>query len=222
MADHADPFPAEALAENPSGHLTGDQAIRFQRMVSGRRRGARGLAVPVGAIGALLLILSGPAATAGTRQLAGWGFVAAAAVILAAPAFDPLAADVRKGQVATVQGAIGKRRTQSKAVTSTERDQTRRDNSISSASRLYDGGTDHLPDEVRLGRSPTCALLIGQTFTDVDGRFSVTLPAGASGWLEILWPASTASWFEPRESAKVDFRVGSTDLQVVLRPIERH
>jgi hypothetical protein len=65
------------------------------------------------------------------------------------------------------------------------------------------------------------ALLIGQIFTDVDGRFSVTLPVGASGWLEILWPGSSASWFEPRESAKVDFRVGSTDLHVALRPIER-
>jgi len=114
MADHAEPFHAEALAENRSGHLTGDQAIRFQRMASGRRNSTRGLAVPVGAIGALLLILSGPAATAATRHLAGWGFVAAAAVILAAPAFDPLAADVREGRVETVQGAVGKRRTQSK------------------------------------------------------------------------------------------------------------
>src|SRR5580765_726585 len=114
MADHAEPFHAEALAENRSGHLTGDQAIRFQRMASGRRNSTRGLAVPVGAIGALLLILSGPAATAATRHLAGWGFVAAAAVILAAPAFDPLAADVREGRVETVQGAVGKRLTQSK------------------------------------------------------------------------------------------------------------
>ena len=114
MVDHAEPFHAEALAENRSGHLTGDQAIRFQRMASGRRNSTRGLAVPVGAIGALLLILSGPAATAATRHLAGLGFVAAAAVILAAPAFDPLAADVREGRVETVQGAVGKRRTQSK------------------------------------------------------------------------------------------------------------
>ena len=106
MADHAEPFHAEALAENRSGHLTGDQAIRFQRMASGRRNSTRGLAVPVGAIGALLLTLSGPAA--------GLGFVAAAAVILVAPAFDPLAADVREGRVETVQGAVGKRRTQSK------------------------------------------------------------------------------------------------------------
>jgi hypothetical protein len=114
MADHAEPFHAEALAENRSGHLTSDQATRFQRMASGRRNSTRGLAVPVGAIGALLLILSGPAATAATRHLAGLGFVAAAAVILAAPAFDPLAADVREGRVETVQGAVGKRRTQSK------------------------------------------------------------------------------------------------------------
>ena len=114
MADHAEPFHAEALAENRSGHLTGDQAIRFQRMASGRRNSTRGLAVPVGAIGALLLTLSGPAATAATRHLAGLGFVAAAAVILVAPAFDPLAADVREGRVETVQGAVGKRRTQSK------------------------------------------------------------------------------------------------------------
>jgi hypothetical protein len=114
MADHAEPFHAEALAENRSGHLTGDQAIRFQRIASGRRNSTRGLAVPVGAIGALLLILSGPAATVATRHLAGLGFVAAAAVILAVPAFDPLAADVREGRVETVQGAVGKRRTQSK------------------------------------------------------------------------------------------------------------
>jgi hypothetical protein len=49
----------------------------------------------------------------GTRHLAGWGFVAAAAMILVAPAFDPLAADVRAQRVATVQGAVGKRRVQS-------------------------------------------------------------------------------------------------------------
>jgi hypothetical protein len=121
MADHAEPFPAAALAENRSGHLTGDQAIRFQRMVSGRRQRTRGLAVPVGAIGALLLILSGPAATAAKRHLAGLGFVAAAAVILAAPAFDPLAADVREGRVETVQGAVGKRRTQIKGPAGGER-----------------------------------------------------------------------------------------------------
>src|SRR5262245_35153397 len=114
MANHAELFPVEALAENRSGRLTGDQAIRFQRMVRGRRQGTRGLAVPVGAIGALLLILSGPAANAVTRHLAGWGFLTAAAVILAAPAFDPLAADVREGRVETVQGAVGKRQTQGK------------------------------------------------------------------------------------------------------------
>ena len=118
MPDRAEVFPAAALPENRSGHLTCDQAVRFERMVSGRRQSTRGLAVPVGAIGALLLIMSGPAATAVTRQLAGWGFVAAAAVILAAPAFDPLAADLREGRVEAVEGAVGKRRVQSRSRTS--------------------------------------------------------------------------------------------------------
>src|SRR5262245_41622654 len=112
MPDRAELFPADALPENRSGHLTSDQARWFQRMVSGRRQSTRGLAGPVGALGALLLIMTGPAATAVKRHLAGWGFVAATAVILAAPAFDPLAADVREGRVATVQGAVGKRRVQ--------------------------------------------------------------------------------------------------------------
>jgi hypothetical protein len=110
MPDPTEAFPAEALAENRSGRLTDDQARRFQRLVSGRRKSTRGLAMPVGAIGALLLILNGPAATALKRHLAGWGFVTAAAMILAAPAFDPLAADVRDGRVETVEGAVGKRR----------------------------------------------------------------------------------------------------------------
>ena len=48
------------VGENRSGHLTGEQARNFERMVSGRRKSTRGLAMPVGAIGALLLILSGP------------------------------------------------------------------------------------------------------------------------------------------------------------------
>jgi hypothetical protein len=117
MPDRTEPFPAEALAENRSGHLTSDQTGRFERMVSGRRKGARGLAMPVGAIGALLLILSGPAATAAKRHLAGWGFLAAAAVILVAPVFDPLAADARGGRVKTVEGAVAKRRVQSAALT---------------------------------------------------------------------------------------------------------
>jgi hypothetical protein len=79
-------------------------------MVSSRRTSTRGLAMPFAAIGALLLILSGPAATAATRHLTGLGFLAVAAAILIAPAFDPLAADVREGRVETVQGAIRKRR----------------------------------------------------------------------------------------------------------------
>jgi len=105
-------FSVEALGENSSGHLTGDQVLRFERMVSGRRQSTRGLAVPVGAIGALLVILSGPADTAVKRHLTGFGFLAAAAVILVAPAFDPLAADVRDGRVEMVDGAVGKRRLQ--------------------------------------------------------------------------------------------------------------
>src|SRR4029077_4357767 len=108
MPDRAELFPAAAFPENRSGRLTKEQALRFERMVSGRRQSTRGLAVPVGAIGALLLIMSGPAATAVKRQLAGWGFVAAAAAILAAPAFDPLAADVLEGRVEAVEGAVGK------------------------------------------------------------------------------------------------------------------
>ena len=117
MVDRPDLFPVEALAENRSGHLTSAQAGRFHRMVSGRRKSTWGLAVPVGAIGALLLLLSGPAATAVTRHLTGWGFVAAVGVILVAPAFDPLAADVREGRVETIQGAVGKRRRQSSSRT---------------------------------------------------------------------------------------------------------
>ncbi len=113
MGDGAELFPAEALGDNRSGRLTGDQTRRFERMVIGRRKSTQGLAVPVGAIAALLLVLSGPAATAAKRHLAGLGFAAAAAVILVAPGFDPLAADVRDGRVDTVQGAIGKRRVQS-------------------------------------------------------------------------------------------------------------
>ncbi len=108
------PFSPQALAENHSGHLTDDQARRFQFMVIARRKGTRSLALPVGAIGALLLLLNGPATTAVKRHLAGWGFVAAVAVLLAAPAFDPLAADVRDGRVETIEGAIGKRWAQSR------------------------------------------------------------------------------------------------------------
>ena len=109
MPDRAELFPVAAFPENRSGRLTSEQAHRFERMVSGRRQSTRGLAVPFGAIGALLLIMSGPAATAVNRHLTGWGFVAAAAVILVAPAFDPLAADVREGRVEAVEGAVGKR-----------------------------------------------------------------------------------------------------------------
>jgi hypothetical protein len=113
MSDDPDLFPAEALAENSGGHLTIEQKARLQRMVSGRRTSTRGVAVPFAAIGVLLLVLSGPAATASRRHLGGWAFLAVATMIVAAPAFDPLAADVREGRVETVQGAIGKRRVQS-------------------------------------------------------------------------------------------------------------
>ena len=62
----------------------------------------------------MLLLLNGAAATAGKRHLTGWGFVAAVAVLLVAPTFDPLKADVRDGRVETIEGAIGKRRVQSR------------------------------------------------------------------------------------------------------------
>ncbi len=117
MPGPTEPFPAETLALNRSGHLTLDQTTRFRNMAGGRARGLRGLAVPVGAIGATLLILSGPAATAAKRHLIGWGFAAAAVVLLAAPTLDPLAADIRDGRVETVEGAVGKRRVQSAART---------------------------------------------------------------------------------------------------------
>ena len=107
----------DALAENRRGHLTGDQARRFQLMVKGRRNSVRGVALPFGAIAALLLLWTGPAATAAKRHLAGLGFLAAAVVLLIAPAFDPLAADVRDARVETVEGAIGKRRVQSQSKT---------------------------------------------------------------------------------------------------------
>jgi hypothetical protein len=113
MHEPAEPFSSESVPENRAGRLTSDQARRFQRVVDGRRRGTRGLAVPVAAIGALLLILSGPAANASTRHLAGLVFVAEAGVILAAPAFDPFAADVREGRVESIEGPIGKTRRQS-------------------------------------------------------------------------------------------------------------
>ena len=113
MTDRVEPFSAETLPENRAGRLTSDQAQRFQRMVAGRRQSTRGLALPFGAIAALLLIMSGPPETAVTRHLAGWLFVVATAGILVAPAFDPLAADVRKGRVEVVEGASGKRRVQS-------------------------------------------------------------------------------------------------------------
>jgi len=113
MPDDADLFPPEALAENRNGHLTSNQADRLQRLVSGRRKSTRGVAVPFAAIGVLLLVLSGPAATANKRHLGGWAFLAVAAVVFGAPAFDPLASDAREGRVETVQGAIGKRRVQS-------------------------------------------------------------------------------------------------------------
>ena len=117
MPDRAEAFPAAAFPENRSGRLTSEQAGRFERMVSGRRQRTRGVAVPFGAIGALLLLISGPAATAVKRQLTGWGFVAAAAAFLAAPAFDPLGADLREGRVDAVEGAVGKRRRSSLART---------------------------------------------------------------------------------------------------------
>ena len=113
MSDDPDLFPAEALPENTGGHLTIEQKARLQRMVSGRRTSTRGVAVPFAAIGVLLLVLSGPAATASRRHLGGWAFLAVAAMIVAAPAFDPLAADVREGRVEAVEGAVAKRRVQS-------------------------------------------------------------------------------------------------------------
>src|SRR5262245_17517288 len=110
MPDHVEPFSSDALAENCSGRLTGDQLIRFQRMVGERRRSTRGVAVPFGAIGVLLLFFAGPTATAANRHVAGWIFVAAAAAIFVAPTFDPLAADVRAARVEMVEGAVRKRR----------------------------------------------------------------------------------------------------------------
>ncbi len=112
-------------------------------MVSGRRTGLRGVAVPVGSIGVLLLILSGPGASGVTRHLFALGFLAFAAVLLAAPAMDPLAHDVRDGKVEQIEGAIGKRSMRSPALRGSTRYYLKVDRSELQASRLaYDAAPD--------------------------------------------------------------------------------
>ncbi|HTK30045.1 MAG TPA: hypothetical protein VL309_10855 [Vicinamibacterales bacterium] len=113
MTDPTTPFPEAALPENRSGRLTSEQAALWQRIAAERRKGVRRMAVPIAAIGALLLFVSGPASKAAERQATGAGALALAAVILVASGRDRLTADVREGRVEAVEGAIGKSRTQS-------------------------------------------------------------------------------------------------------------
>ncbi len=104
------PFPQDALDANRSGRLTDKQRRGWLRLARERRKGIRGMAYVFGAIGVVLLIATGPASKALTRELAGIGFLGVAVALLGFAMLhtDALTADVRAGRVEAVEGAIGK------------------------------------------------------------------------------------------------------------------
>jgi hypothetical protein len=107
-ASKENPFSPDAVATNREGRLTDDQARAWQQVVLDQQKGIRrGALVPI-AIGIVLLVVSGPAASAAERHLVGFGSFLIAAVMLMASGRGRLAADVREGRVEAVEGAIGK------------------------------------------------------------------------------------------------------------------
>ena len=116
MADQESPFSKSALPTNQSGRLTDEQSRRWAQIAKGRRQSVRGVALPFAAIGAFLLLASGPTAKAAARTNGGIAFLGIAAILVVAASIEPVNADVREGRVESVHGAIAKRsRYQSRA-----------------------------------------------------------------------------------------------------------
>jgi hypothetical protein len=109
MANQESPFSKSALPTNQSGRLTDEQSRRWTQIAKGRRQSVRGAALPFAAIGAFLLLVSGPAAKAAARTNGGIAFLGIAAILVVAASLEPVNADVREGRVESVDGAIAKR-----------------------------------------------------------------------------------------------------------------
>ena len=109
----------DALATNQAGRLTAEQSRHWDGIARARRRGIRRAAWVPAAIGILLLFANGSASSAAQRKALGSIFLAIAAVMLAAPGWDSLTADVREGRVEAVEGAIRKHRLQGQGANAT-------------------------------------------------------------------------------------------------------
>jgi hypothetical protein len=109
MANQESPFSKSALPTNQSGRLSDEQSRRWTQIAKGRRRSVRGVALPFAAMGAFLLLASGPTATAAARTNGGMAFLGIAAILVVAASLEPVNADVREGRVESVEGALAKR-----------------------------------------------------------------------------------------------------------------
>jgi hypothetical protein len=114
MAENGGPFSSDALPTNQSGRLTPEQSHHWSQIAKRRRQEVRGVAYVFAAMGALLLLANGPSATAARRTTGGMASLAVVAILLVAANLEPVNADVRRGRVISVEGAIAKTYRQSK------------------------------------------------------------------------------------------------------------
>lgn len=110
MGNQEGPFSETAFPINQSGRLTDEQSRRWANIAKHRRQSVRGVAYVFGALGAFLLLASGPAASAAARANGGRIFLAIAFIMFVGVALEPVNSDVREGRVESVEGAIAKSR----------------------------------------------------------------------------------------------------------------
>lgn len=110
-----DPFPEDALDANRRGALSDRQTRGFGAASASRHRSAFGSAALLVAGGLVVAFFASPTTSQAARILipAACFAIAGILVVRAVTGADALTRDVRHGQVRSVEGAIGKRRTSS-------------------------------------------------------------------------------------------------------------
>jgi hypothetical protein len=105
----AQPFPADALADNRAGRLSGEQQRWLRSLARNWRSSGRSIAVIAAVLGFIVLFLADKGGT--TRVLLGVGLLVFAGLIfvLSIVGADSMDADLRAGKVLSVEGAIAKR-----------------------------------------------------------------------------------------------------------------
>lgn len=210
-------FVPEALEANKAGRLTDDQRRSLRGMSRGLRKGEVQLAAVLVAIGLLVWFAPGPASAAVTKPLVGIAalLIAAAVLIRGLAGADPVTNDLRSGSVASVEGAISRRRivSSSRGSSSTSYYLDVEHKSIHASRAAYDAAPE--AGWVRLYYLPRSHHLVN--FERLPDH---AVPAGAMGSPADALKAAGAAFFAHDEVARAEARAQMAAVGNAMRPVE--